>query len=721
MKLVISEKPSVAQSIAAVIGVKQRGDGFLEGNGYLVSWCLGHLAELAKANTYDKKYAKWRREDLPILPENWRFAVSGDKQKQFAILRDLMRRDDVDEVINACDAGREGELIFHTVYDMADCSKPMKRLWISSMEDEAIRQGFADLKPGRDYDGLHQSALCRSKADWLVGINATRLFSVLYHRTLNVGRVMSPTLALIVQREAEISAFQPEPFYTVSLDCGGFTATGDKLRAKPEAEAVTAACKGKAAIVRAVERKEKSEKAPALYDLTTLQRDVNRLLGYTAQQTLDYLQSLYEKKLCTYPRTDSRFLTNDMEGIVPGLASVAAAICGADVPERLNASQVCDSAKVSDHHAVAPTSGAGKADISALPAGEREILRLVSRQLLCAVGSAHQYAETAVTLDCAGYDFTAKGKTVLVPGWKAYLQEQADKPLPELAEGQDIAVSSVSVKEGKSSPPKHYTEDTLLSAMETAGARHGVPAKSNDFVGKGGATERASFSPQGGNEQSEVCDDAPDDAERKGLGTPATRAAILEKLVTTGFVERKKAKKTTNLIPSQVGVSLVTVLPEQLQSPLLTAEWENRLKQVERGELEPDAFMNGIAGMLRELIQTYTPVKGAEVLFPSGREAVGKCPRCGSSVTESKKGFFCENDNCRFGLWKDNRFFAAKKKVLTKAVAAALLKDGRVRLTGCYSEKTGKTYDATVILEDTGENVNFKLEFDSETKKRGGS
>lgn len=686
LKLVISEKPSVAQSIAAVIGAKQRGDGYLEGGGYLVSWCLGHLAELASADAYDEKYAKWRREDLPILPENWRFTVSSDKQKQFDILCALMRREDVDEVINACDAGREGELIFRTVYEMVGCTKPMKRLWISSMEDKAIQQGFADLRPGRDYDGLHQSALCRSKADWLVGINATRLFSVLYHRTLNVGRVMSPTLALIVQREAEISAFQPEPFYTVNLDCGGFTATGDRLKQKPEAEAVASACKGKAATVKAVERKVKSEKPPTLYDLTTLQRDANRLLGYTAQQTLDYLQSLYEKKLCTYPRTDSRFLTNDMERNVPALASVAATICGADISENLNAGQVCDSTKVSDHHAVVPTSVAGKADVSTLPAGERGILRLVSRQLLCAVGSAHQYAETAVTLDCAEYGFSAKGKTILVPGWKAYLQEQADKPLPELTEGQNIPIASASVKEGKTSPSKHYTEDTLLSAMETAGAK-----------------------------------DMPEDAERKGLGTPATCAAILEKLVTTGFVERKKAKKTVNLIPSQLGVSLVTVLPEQLQSPLLTAEWENQLKQVERGKLEPDAFMTGISSMLQELIQTYTTVKGADVLFPSGREIVGKCPRCGGSVAESKKGFFCENDGCRFGLWKDNRFFAVKKKALTKAVAIALLKDGRVRLTGCYSEKTGKTYDATVILDDTGERVNFELEFDAGTKKRGGS
>ncbi|MDD2636990.1 MAG: DNA topoisomerase, partial [Bacteroidales bacterium] len=600
----------------------------------------------------------------------------------FDILRTLMCRGDVDEVINACDAGREGELIFRTVYSMAGCTKPMKRLWISSMEDEAIRQGFADLKPGRDYNGLHQSALCRSKADWLVGINATRLFSVLYHRTLNVGRVMSPTLALIVQREAEISAFQPEPFYTANLDCGDFTATGCKLKKKPEVEAVAAACQGKAAIVKAVERKEKSEKSPALYDLTTLQRDANRLLGYTAQQTLDYLQSLYEKKLCTYPRTDSRFLTNDMEANIPALASVAAGICGEDTPENLNAGQICDSAKVSDHHAIVPTSSAGKMDISVLPAGEREILRLVSRQLLCAVSEPHQYAETAVTLDCGGYEFAAKGKTILATGWKTYLQEQADKPLPELAKGQNIPVVSVFVKEGKTSPPKHYTEDTLLSAMETAGAK-----------------------------------DMPEDAERKGLGTPATRAAILEKLVSTGFVERKKAKKAVSLIPSQVGVSLITVLPEQLQSPSLTAEWENQLKQVEHGELEPDAFMNGISAMLRELVKTYTAVKGAEVLFPSGREVIGKCPRCGGNVTESKKGYFCERTGCHFGLCHDNKFLTAKKISLTKKIAAALLKDGRVALTGLYSEKTGKTYDATVVLEDDGEHALYRLDFGKEAKR----
>ena len=682
-KLVIAEKPSVAQSIAAALGAKQRGDGYLEGNGYLVSWCFGHLAELASAEVYDEKYAKWRYDDLPIIPSSWRMTLGKDKGKQFDLLRDLLRRDDVTEVVNACDAGREGELIFRTVYYMAGCTKTMKRLWISSMEDDAIRAGFANLRPGRDYDGLHQAALCRARADWLVGINATRLFSVLYHRTLNVGRVLSPTLALLVQREAEIGAFKPEPFYNVNLGCDGFDAVSEKNKDKGEANAIAAACKGQTVTVKAVERKEKSEKAPALYDLTTLQRDANRLLGYTAQQTLDYLQALYEKKLCTYPRTDARFLTDDMESTVSALVSVAAAICEADAPVSVNAKQVCDSKKVNDHHAVVPTSSAGKADTSVLPIGEREILRLVARQLLCAVSDAHRYAETVVTVECADHSFTSKGKTVMNAGWKAYqAQEQAEKALPDLSEGSAVSVSEITVKEGKTTPPKHFTEDTLLSAMETAGAK-----------------------------------ETTDDAERKGLGTPATRAAILEKLVSTGFVERRKAKKTVSLIPASTGVSLITVLPEQLQSPLLTAEWENRLKQVEHGELSPDDFMCGITDMLTELVKTYHAISGAEVLFPSGREVVGKCPRCGGDVSESKKGFFCERNDCRFGLWRDNKFFAVKKIALTKKTAAALLKDGRVKLTGLYSEKTGKTYDATVVLEDTGESVRFRLEFDWEGQK----
>ena len=675
-RLVIAEKPSVGKAIAAVLGAHGRGDGCFIGNGYIVSWCFGHLAELAAADTYDEKYGKWRCEDLPILPQPWRYSISEDKRRQFDLLREFMRSDEVSEVINACDAGREGELIFRTVYALSGCTKPMKRLWISSMEDEAIREGFENLRPGSEYDALYEAALCRSRADWLVGINATRLFSVLYHRTLNVGRVVSPTLALIVQREAEIKAFTPVPFYTVNLTANGFEAASERFSEKASAEGLQKVCKGASATVTGVERKEKTEKAPALYDLTTLQRDANRLLGYTAQQTLDYLQALYEKKLCTYPRTDSRFLTDDMQDKISELAAIAAEIAGKPLGE-VNAGQVCNSKKVSDHHAVVPTMTAGSADLSALPAGERAVLGLIAQQVLCAVGSPHIYAETAVTLDCGGAVFTAKGKTVLSVGWKACLeQEQADKPLPDLAEGMSFPVESAAVKEGKTTPPKRYTEDTLLSAMETAGAK-----------------------------------DMPEDAERKGLGTPATRAAVLEKLVSTGFVERKKAKKAVSLVPSGPGAALITVLPEQLQSPLLTAEWESRLKEIERGELAADAFMADISGMVRKLVTTYTPVQGAETLFPSGRPVVGKCPRCGGDVTESKAGFFCESNACRFGLWKDNKYLNAKKITLTKRMASALLKDRRTFISGIYSEKTGKTYDAFLTLRDDGARTSFGIEF----------
>ena len=682
MKLVIAEKPSVAQSIAAVLGAKQSNSGYLSGNGYLVSWCFGHLAELSDASAYNADYAKWNMKDLPIIPVNFRFTIAPDKREQFDVLRELMRSEDTAEVINACDAGREGELIFRTAYCLAGCTKPIKRLWISSMEDSAIREGFQNLRPGRDYDGLHQSAMCRARADWLVGINATRYFSLLYGRTLNIGRVMSPTLALLVQREAEIAAFVPEPFYTVQLDCG-FTAATERMKDRNAADAVVISCENKAT-VQTVDRKEKSEKAPALYDLTTLQRDANRDLGYTAQQTLDYLQALYEKKLCTYPRTDSRYLTDDMEKSVPDYVAAAAAVLNTDAPTAIHAAQVCNSKKVSDHHAVIPTLSAGRADLDALPLGEREILKLAARGLLRAVSEAHRYAETTVTLNCGGHSFTAKGKTVLIPGWKAFEPEQREKEnaLPELAEGQTIPVTTATVKEGQTTPPKHYTEDTILSSMETAGAK-----------------------------------DMPEDAERKGIGTPATRAAILEKLVSSGFVERRKSKKIANLIPSDIGTALITVLPESLQSPLLTAEWEHRLKEIERRELAPEDFMEGITAMLRELIQTYKAVPGTEALFPPDREIIGKCPRCGKNVTESKKGFFCEDRGCGFALWKNSKFFSAKKKQLTKTVAAALIKDGRVKLTGCWSEKTGKTYDSTVLLDDDGQRVNFRLEFEKRPSK----
>ena len=704
MKLVIAEKPSVAQSLATVIGATVRKDGYLEGNGWRVSWCVGHLAGLADAHAYNPDYAKWRYDDLPILPEPWQMVVSKDKKKQFNILKQLMNAPDVTEVVNACDAGREGELIFRSVYELAGCQKPMKRLWISSMEDSAIREGFANLRPGADYDGLRDAALCRAKADWLVGINATRLFSVLYHRTLNIGRVMSPTLALIVQREAEIDTFKPVPFYTVVLELPGFSVFGERMKDKGAAEQLKTACQGAAVTVKKVERKEKSEKAPALYDLTTLQRDANRLLGYTAQQTLDYLQNLYEKKLCTYPRTDSRYLTSDMAESLPVLVNLVANA----IPFRKGIAISCDAAqvindkKVTDHHAVIPTRNLQGADLSGLPVGERMILELVSQRLLCAVAEPHTYSETAVTVECAGAEFTAKGKTVKRSGWRALDaayraglknaepdKETEDKALPdggrlpELSEGQTLPLSNAAVKEGKTSPPKHFTEDTLLSAMETAGK-----------------------------------DDMPEDAERKGLGTPATRAGILEKLVSTGFLERRKSKKTVQLMPSKDAVSLITVLPEQLQSPLLTAEWEHRLSEIERGELSPEDFMGGICAMLRELVRTYQVIKGTEYLFTPPREVVGKCPRCGGDVAELQKGFFCQTESCKFTIWKNNKWWAAKKKQPTKALVTALLKDGRTRITGCYSEKTGKTYDATVVLEDDGRYANFKLEFD---RQKGGA
>ena len=697
MKLVIAEKPSVAQSLAAVIGAATRKDGYLEGNGWYVSWCLGHLAGLADADTYNPDYAKWHYDNLPILPEHWRFTITKGKREQFDVLRTLLRQEDVTEVINACDAGREGELIFRTVYCMAGCTKPMKRLWISSMEDSAIREGFANLRPGTDYDGLHQAALCRAKADWLVGINATRLFSVLYHRTLNIGRVMSPTLALIVQREAEIDTFKPVPFYTVTLELPGFTVSGERMADKAAAQQLKTACQGATAIVKKVERKDKSEKPPSLYDLTTLQRDANRLLGYTAQQTLDYLQNLYEKKLCTYPRTDSRYLTSDMAASLPELVQLTAGALpfAAGMELACNAAQVINDKKVTDHHAVIPTRNLQGADLSGLPVGEKAVLELVALRLLCAVAQPYTFAETAIIVECAGAEFAAKGRTVKNHGWRALDdayraglkdtepdKEVEDKSLPELSEGQTLPLSGAAVKEGKTTPPKRFTEDTLLSAMETAGK-----------------------------------DDMPEDAERKGLGTPATRAGILEKLVSTGFLERKKSKKTVQLMPSKDAVSLITVLPEQLQSPLLTAEWEFRLGEIERGELSPEDFMAGISAMLRELVQTYQVVKGTEYLFTPPREVVGKCPRCGGDVAELQKGFFCQNEGCKFAIWKNNKWWELKRKQPTKAVVTALLKDGRAHVTGLYSEKTGKTYDATVVLEDDGKYANFKLAFD---RQKGG-
>ena len=694
MKLVIAEKPSVAMSLAAVLGATERKDGYLEGSGYLVSWCVGHLLELAQPEAYKEQYAKWRYEDLPILPENWKYEVPKDKKTQLALLCRLMKDKRVDSVVCATDAGREGELIFRLVYEYAGCNKPMERLWISSMEDAAIREGFDRLRPGSNYDKLYDAAVCRAGADWLIGINATRLFSVLYGVTLNVGRVMSPTLALLVQRESDIESFISKPFYVPEITCGGFTASGEKMTERSEAEKIRMDCDHNSAFVRSVEKQVKTIQPPRLYDLTTLQRECNRIYGYTAQQTLDYVQSLYEKKLATYPRTDSQYLTKDMQ------ATAASLILwlrdnmpfGKGCAGEPDIDRVTDDSKVTDHHAIIPTVEIARTDLSELPSGERDVLTLLAVRLLCATTQANRFEAVTAILDCQGHTFTAKGKTILQSGWKEVERihrmsirqsetehrENEDAALPVLKEGQTFETVSASLREGKTSPPKHYTEDTLLSAMENAGA-----------------------------------EDMPDDAERKGLGTPATRAATLEKLVSAGFVERKKKQ----LIPTKKGRNLIAVLPDNIKSPILTAEWESMLKQVEHGELSATSFMDQIADMSRTLVKEHTaPEERFADLFPSSKgtvhEAVGVCPRCGAPVYEGKKGFFCDNRECSFALWKDNRFFSSKKKSITKSVAAALLKEGRISMSGLYSEKTGKTYDAEVILDDTGgKYVNFKLEF----------
>ena len=688
MKLVLAEKPSVAMSLSKVIGANQRGDGYMEGNGYLVSWCVGHLVELSQPEAYDEKYAKWKYDDLPILPEHWQYQVSVSTKKQFGILKKLMQRKDVESLICATDAGREGELIFRLVYHQCGCKKPVERLWISSMEDSAIREGFQKLRPGTEYDALYEAALCRERADWIVGINATRLFSCLYGQTLNVGRVMTPTLAMVVMRDAAIFAFKPEPFYSAELKFRDFQAGGERMKEKAEAEKLVAeCCQAGSAIITKVEQKEKSEKPPALFDLTSLQREANRQLGFTAQQTLDYTQALYEKKLVTYPRTDSRYLTDDMAPLVPELVSVIQQSfqIQPDAPAPVNAAQVINSKKVTDHHAIIPTKTAAGYDISSLPSGEQAILTMLAVRLICAVGTPYRYAETIVETECAGQKFRTKGKTVTDMGWRRYARkavEDAEKnaeagDLPELSEGMTLELAGVDLKEGKTSPPKRFTEDLLLSAMESASS-----------------------------------DEFPAGVERKGIGTPATRAAIIEKLVQKGFIERRGDKKMKYLCSTDKGNALVTVVPEQIQSPSMTADWEEKLLKIEHGEYDSDAFMGEISSMVSGLVKTYEAVKGADVLMQPERKVIGSCPACGSDVCETAKGWFCRDRGCKFALWKENRFFQTLGKQMTEELAKQLVNQGKARLTHCYSKKSGRYYDTTVHVE-TGEDgaAAFKLEF----------
>ena len=688
MKLVICEKPSVAKAVASALGVTSRADGCFEGNGLIVSWCVGHLMSPMDAAGYDPAYKKWKYDDLPILPEPFRYVLAKGKEDTFQNLKRLMERPDVTELVNACDAGREGELIFRLVYEAAGCSKPFSRLWISSMEDAAIREGFADLRPGGEYDPLYQSALCRQKADWLIGINASRLFSVLYHRTLNVGRVQTPTLAMLVDRDSRITLFRKEKYHHVRLVLEGAEAVSEKITAPEEAESLRAACAGASVRCISVTHEKKKEAPPKLYDLTTLQREANRVFSYTAKQTLDYAQSLYEKKLLTYPRTDSRYLTVDMAETASVVLHLAARVPPFDAcPDFFpDVAALVNDGKVSDHHAIIPTLELEKADLSELTVGERNTLLLVCRELLCAAAEPYVYEAVTAAFDCGGHTFTAKGRRILSEGWReidrifrASLKEQpedAAEPiaLPNFTEGQTFDQVDASVTEHFTAPPKAYTEDTLLAAMETAGK-----------------------------------EDMPEDAERKGLGTPATRAAILEKLVAAGFVERRGK----SLAPTKAGINLVTVLPDTLTSPMLTAEWEQKLTAIARGEGNPAAFMAGISEMTQELVKTYSHIsEEGQKLFAPERETVGLCPRCGKPVYEGKKNFYCSDRACRFVLWKDDRFWTSRKKELTRKMAADLLKKGRTSVKGMWSEKKGSTYDAVVVLDDTGEKyVRFKLEF----------
>ncbi|TRW23462.1 DNA topoisomerase III [Criibacterium bergeronii] len=689
MRLIICEKPSVGMTIASALGIETKKDGYMEGKDFLVSWCIGHLAELSEPSCYGSEYEKWSRKALPILPKTWQLTVSKDKEKQFLVLKALLFRNDVTEVINGCDAGREGELIFRFVMEKAGCEKPVKRLWISSMEESAIKKGFNNLKDGKAYDNLYFSALCRAKADWLVGINATRLFSLLYNHTLNVGRVQSPTLKMLVDRNDAITNFKKEKYYNVRLALGAAEAISEKFSRREKAEETAEACKGKSAVCTSVSHEKKEALPPKLFDLTALQKEANRIFGYTAKQTLDLAQSLYEKKLLTYPRTDSNYLTDDIEetaeAVIQMLFSKLSFIKDASFTPKVK--PILNSKKVSDHHALIPTIELEKTELSLLPESERNILILASARLLMATDSSHVYETVTASFTCENHSFTAKGKTVLSSGWKEIealflmslkgKQEKEDakeKELPEFFEGQSFECFSVKVTEHDTLPPKPYTESTLLSSMERA-------------------------------ENKETTEDA----ERKGLGTSATRAGIIEKIIKAGFVTRKGKQ----LIPTKDGINLISVLPETLTSPLLTAEWENELSRIARGETDADNFMEKIEALTKDLVEKADACNEKTELFRQEKEVIGVCPRCQNPVYEGKKNYYCSNRDCRFSMWKNDRFFTDRKIIFTPRLASALLKDKTAKVKNIYSYKTGKTYDGNVVLSDTGEKyVNYRIEID---------
>ncbi|MBC1778703.1 DNA topoisomerase 3 [Listeria booriae] len=680
MKLIIAEKPSVAQAIAKVIGNMKRQNGYLENEAFIVTWCIGHLVSLATTEIYDERYKKWRQADLPIIPDPFQYQVLKGKEKQFSVVSELMEDERVKSIVCATDAGREGELIFRLAYEQVKCKKPMERLWVSSMETSAISEGLANLQPSSEYDNLYQAALCRAQADWLVGINATRLFSTLYNAKLNIGRVQTPTLAMIVAREEMIEAFKPTPYYTVALSQDQHSFVSRKIEGKEEATAIQQACENMPIVVESVVVNKKTNNPPKLYDLTTLQREANRLFNVTAKQTLDTVQVLYEKKLVTYPRTDSQYITEDMEQTTLSLLPLIIDCLPVDygISHLPDIARIMDNSKVSDHHAIIVTKEIERLDIATLTEIERNILLLIANRLLVATALPYLYEEQVVTLQCEDELFVLKQKQVLELGWKTFLETEdlTEKSSVVLEEGQTFDKIPSMLQEHLTTAPKSFTEDTLLSAMERASAD-----ESEDTT----------------------------DLEHKGLGTPATRAGIIERLVNGAFVERQGKK----MLPTPKGRNLIQVVPDVLKSATLTAEWEFALAQIENGDASADQFMIAIEQFVAQTIATNQEANTDYVdLFTEVKEVIGTCPRCQSEVQEFHKAFGCVNKECSFVMWKNNKFFTSKKKELTKRMAKALLEKGKCKVTKLYSEKTGKTYDANVILDDTGDKyVNFKLEF----------
>ena len=694
--LVIAEKPSVAQSYAKNLSAYKREEGYLEGESCIVSWCLGHLAEYARPEEYDPKYEKWQFDDLPILPEVWKLKVSKDKKKQFDVLKGLMNRSDVEYLVNGCDAGREGELIFQRVYDLAGCKKPVKRLWISSMEDTAIREGFQTMKSEEEYKNLCMAAVCRAQADWLIGMNGTRAYTTRYFKRLVVGRVQTPTLAMLAERQERIEHFQKEAFYKVSLTDGKLTVVSENIANEEAADLLAALCNGSTAVVTQMKKERKKSFPPKLYDLTSLQREANRYFGYTAKRTLDMLQELYEEKLVTYPRTDSQFVTEDMKDTVEELVGKMPVLLPFIDYGQLGhgVKRVINNAKVSDHHAILPTKEAVEKGISDLPSDKKNLMMLICQQLVQATGEEYLYEQTDITVKCQEHDFKARGKMPVQMGFKEVekaFKKQCVKAEPvderekdtSIPEGYEEGMNLCPVKAEKTthytSPPKPFNEDTLLAAMETAGNK-----------------------------------EFDSETEKKGLGTPATRASIIEKLVASGYAQRKGKQ----ILPSAEGQELVKVMPEYLKSAVMTAEWENQLLMMEKGQITDAQFMGEITSLVGKILEVCRDIPEEERRrFQTAREVIGKCPVCGSDIFEGKQNFYCSNRQCDFALWKENRFLGSMEKNLDKKMARELLDKACTHVKGLYSKKKDMKFDADLLLTLEDGKPRFHLEFPKKKKK----